>query len=95
MRTIGIICAVLALSGCASMVDRPLAARVGLPIATVISQIGYPTSERVVAGKRVYTWVRRMAYEGNQMECEASYEVNDAGIVVDYHWQGQIGACNF
>lgn len=95
MRILAIACAGLALTACASMVDKPLAARVGLPITTVIQQIGYPTSDRVIAGKRVYTWVRRMAYEGNMMECEASYEVNDAGTVVDYHWQGQLMACNF
>lgn len=95
MKQILIFSALLALTGCASTIDRPLAARVGLPISTVIEQMGYPDSERTVAGRHVYTWVRRLAWQGNQMECTATYEVNDAGVVVDYDWQGQLGACNF
>lgn len=94
MRTIIVIAALL-LTGCVSMIDRPLAARVGMNIQQVIDQIGYPTTERVVAGRKVYTWTRRFAFQGDTMECELTYEVNDAGVVIDYNWHGQLGACNF
>jgi hypothetical protein len=83
------------LAGCASTVDRPLAGRVGLHIDQVIAEMGYPTSERMVAGRKLYTWVREVGFDGDQLRCEATYEVNDEGLVVDYDWHGQLGACNF
>jgi hypothetical protein len=94
-RTGAMVAAALLLTSCASMIDKPLASMVGQPIDAAISRFGFPTEEKTIAGHKVYRWVRNRSLQGNAMSCELNYEVDGAGTITRYSWEGQLAACQF
>ena len=60
MKAIAITAATIALTGCVSFsdMDRGLNALNGHPVSEAYALIGYPQSQGVVAGRKVYVWGR-------------------------------------
>jgi hypothetical protein len=74
----------------------------GRSIDEAISALGYPASERQMAGERVYTW----AYGGTAiaggfnglavagvLHCEIQAGTNAGGVILHVSWSGNVGGC--
>lgn len=71
------------------------AARVGMTQDGLIEALGYPTGERVVAGRRLLTWTRQTGPAYDPLTCSLIYEIGPDGKAVQYELSGNAGACNF
>ena len=72
--------------------DKIMKSWVGMPITSVIEHWGYPTSEKTILGRKLYTWfevnyytLEYSVYEGS---CSRIFEVNDNNEVIKWEWKG-------
>ena len=69
---------------------------IGVNLETVIEHWGYPTQEKIIAGKKLYYWINR-SYEvsgnqyvvyGGESSCNRILEVDKNNNVIKWQWEG-------
>jgi hypothetical protein len=110
MRFLPVACCAVLISGCATFgsIEGNIESRyVGKPVGAAIDGLGYPAAERVVAGRKLYTWDTdsqlpnlgpmpngTLGIRGyTQLHCRLDLEVDGAEVVRKYSLSGQLGAC--
>lgn len=66
----------------------------GQPIDAAIARFGYPSEEKVIAGRKIYVWNRSTSGPDVNFKCEMVVEVNPQGQITNHTITGQLGACN-
>lgn len=111
MKKLLLVAASLWLSACATFdsIDRDIKESCyGKPVDVAIQRYGYPTAERVIAGRKLLTWdvssthptMTTLTNGQVVMGAPASYscrldlEVSHEGTIVGHRVSGQMGACS-
>jgi hypothetical protein len=56
-RALALLACVIALAGCAGqIIQRQMDSLLGQHVSAVFARLGYPDSEQVVAGRKIYLW---------------------------------------
>jgi hypothetical protein len=94
----------LGLAGCATQqLDAGLKKVIGMPLDVLVARWGYPTSEREILSKTLYTWsnnggvVAVPVYGGGAyaatLNCTVEVTVDANKIITGYQWNGNNGGC--
>ena len=90
-------------------IDRNIEQKyLGKPVDAAIDGLGYPTAERTVAGRKLYTWTvgssvpnlipgpngTLMVSGATALSCTLNLEVDSLEVVKRYSYTGQLGACS-
>ena len=89
------------LTGClSSTMNPPLQQSVGQPARALFAKIGWPDSETVVSGQKVYTWSThhlgpQVFGDGDvEYNCRIRVFVDGQDVVTASDWRGNILGCN-
>lgn len=84
-------------SGNLKHINKGLTNLRGQHINSLINRIGYPDSQRMIAGRKLYTWgsSRLFAIDGNLVDlyCTITVEVNSNEKIVNWQYDGNNGGC--
>jgi hypothetical protein len=94
VRSILAIIIALSVAGCASkMIDERASKYLGQPATMLIAKLGFPTDERVIAGKKIYIWYTSTFDEGTQLKCQFRAILGPGDIVEAFDGEGNNGPC--
>jgi len=92
-----VVCAtVVSLAGCAGQtIQSRMQTYVGQPARALFDRLGFPTSDQVVAGQKVYVWSTSNFVEGTNYACKIRAIVDPQDIITSFDWEGNQGGCGF
>ena len=100
MKRLILIFAFLTLFSCSTFIniEKGLTMATGRGINSLISKIGYPTDERIIAGRKVYIWDTRrlVGWDGNVLDlyCKITVEVDSNDRIINWSYSGNRGGCS-
>lgn len=65
----------------------------GQPVSAVVERLGFPTSEQVIAGNKVYIWSTVRFDEGTSLSCKIRAIVDQQQIIIAWDLEGQEYGC--
>ena len=71
-----------------NLMEEIMKSWVGGTLDQAIVQWGYPEAEKVIAGRKLYTWKDDKSGFGNLVNCERTLQVNQKEVVVGTDWDG-------
>lgn len=82
--------------GTKTTMEKVMESWVGENINTIIDHWGYPTSEQIVAGKKLYHWLdsayvvsgNQFGVYGGESNCNRTFEVDKNNNVIKWQWTG-------
>ena len=99
LKRLILIFAFLALYSCSTFknIEIGLTRATGRSINSLISRIGYPTDERIIAGRKLYIWDTRrlVGWDGNIIDlyCKITVEVDSNDKIIYWTYSGNRGGC--
>lgn len=82
------------LAGCAfDIIKREMGSAVGQPVSVVISHLGLPSEDKVVAGRKVYIWSNSNFVDGTNYKCQIRAILDDKDIITSWDFDGNLGGC--
>lgn len=92
-RGIVLVVLVAALAGCAGdVIQKGMSEMLGQPLSAVVSKIGMPNDERVIANQKVYTWYSSSFDEGTQYQCKIRV-IMAGDLIGSFDFEGNNGTC--
>jgi len=88
MRILAVLWIACALGGCVGrMMKEGTTALVGQPLDAAIAKLGIPSSEAVIADKKVYIWSTRNVIEGTEYKCQIR-AIMSGDVIGSFDWEG-------
>lgn len=87
----------LLVANCAGrMIEQGMRSYAGQPISAVIAKLGFPTSEQVIAGAKVYVWSTVSFVDGSSFQCRIRAIVDAQEIISSWDYEGnEYGCANY
>lgn len=82
------------LTGCAGdTIKKSMASLVGQHVTVAVDKLGFPTSEQVIAGSKVYIWSTSFMIQGTSHSCKIRAIVDAKEIITTWDFEGNERGC--
>jgi len=76
---------------------KGLSPLVGMPASVAFDKLGFPTDERMIAGRKVYIWSKSQIVSSGgdvgEFKCTVRIFVDASETITSSDWSGNLGGC--